>query len=92
MINLGYFTEMNMKRYVSRKDRASKINRSTPGLRELAVLSLLVSTISLGCHSSKRSTFATHKLLVDHATFVECRGLAGTVKVTYGQGCAVQNE
>ena len=92
MINLGNFLEMNTMSDVSRKDRASKINRSSPGLRRSRVLLLLVSTISLGCHSSLGCTDESQKVLVGHTTSVDCRGLAGTVKVTYGQVCAVQNE
>lgn len=70
--------------YLSRKNRASQINRSTPGLRELTVLPLLVSTISLGRMSSLGWITGSEKVLVEHTTPEEYRGVAGTVKVTYG--------
>ena len=73
--------------FLSRKNRASKINRSTPGLRELTVLPLLVSTISLGCVSSLGRTEASTKVLVEHTTSENYRGVAGTVKVTYSKVC-----
>lgn len=69
--------------FLSRKNRASKINRSTPGLCELTVLPLLVSTISLGRMSSLGRTAGFKKVLVEHTTPEEYRGVAGTVKVTY---------
>ncbi len=52
----------------------------------------LVSTISLGCMSSLERTLDSNKVLVEPSSFVDCRGLAGTTKVTYSQVCAVQNE
>ena len=69
--------------YVSRKNRASQINRSTPGHLELIVLPLLVSTISLGCMSPLERTDDSNKVLVEYSSPEDYRGVAGTVKVTY---------
>ena len=56
------------------------------------MLPLLVSTISPGSVSSLGRTADSKKVLVEHTNIEKHRGLAGTVKVTYGQVCAVQTE
>jgi hypothetical protein len=73
--------------HLSRKNRASKINRGSHGLCELTVLPLLVSTISLGRVSPLGRTNDSKKVLVEHTVSEEYRGVAGTVKVTYSKVC-----
>lgn len=73
---------------LSRKNRASEINRSTHAPDRSMSQICLVSTISLGRVSSLGRTFTPHKILVSHPSFENSRGVAGTVKVTYSQVCA----
>ena len=82
MINFGNFTKMKKMHYLSRKNRASKINRSSPGPGELTVLLLLVSTISLGQTSTLKQMAGSEKILVQASLMERYRGVAGTVKVT----------
>ncbi|OLS27991.1 MAG: hypothetical protein ThorAB25_19530 [Candidatus Thorarchaeota archaeon AB_25] len=80
MINLGNLITLAI---LSRKDRASKINRGSSGLCELTVHPLLVSTISLGQTSTLEQMPSSEKILVQASFTERYRGVAGTVKVTY---------
>ena len=79
MINLGNLITLAI---LSRKDRASKINRGSSGLCELTVHPLLVSTISLGQTSTLKQMAGSEKILVQASLMERYRGVAGTVKVT----------